>query len=47
MMVSSRQAAMRTHLKNNGEYLSRNYRREKVYTPLDTLLKDFSYKEGA
>lgn len=47
MMVSRRQAAMRIHLKNNGEYLSRNYRREKVYTPLDTLLKDFSYKEGA
>lgn len=44
-MVSRRQKAMRIHLKNNGEYLSRNYRREKVYTPLDTLLKDFSYKD--
>lgn len=44
MMVRRRQAAMREHLSKNGEYLSRNYRREKVYTPLDTLLKDFSYK---
>lgn len=44
-MVTRRQKAMRIHLKNNGEYLSRNYRREKVYTPLDTLLKDFSYKD--
>ncbi|MCF3942202.1 phage minor capsid protein [Oceanobacillus alkalisoli] len=45
-MVTRRQKAMRIHLKNNEEYLSRNYKREKVYTPLDTLLKDFSYKEG-
>lgn len=44
-MVTKRQKAMRIHLKNNGEYLSRNYRREKVYTPLDTLLKGFSYKD--
>jgi len=42
-MVSRRQKAMRDHLKNNGEYLSRNYRRERVYTPLDTLLEDFDY----
>src|SRR5690625_3567484 len=47
MMVSRRQKAMRKHLAENGEYLSRNYKREKVYTPLDTLLKDFSYEEGA
>jgi hypothetical protein len=40
-MVRKRQAAMREHLKNNGEYLGRDYTREKVYTPLDTLLKDF------
>lgn len=45
MMVRRRQAAMRLHLKENGQYLSRNYKREKVYTPLDTLLKDFSYKD--
>ena len=45
MMVGRRQKAMRNHLKNNGDYLSRNYRREKVYTPLDTLLKDFSYDD--
>lgn len=42
-MVSRRQKAMRSHLENNGEYLSRNYKREKVYTPLSTLLEDFSY----
>ncbi|MCT1904106.1 phage minor capsid protein [Oceanobacillus sojae] len=45
-MVSKRQKAMRDHLSNNGEYLSRNYKREKVYTPLDTLMKDFDYKAG-
>ncbi|WP_152658286.1 phage minor capsid protein [Oceanobacillus sp. CFH 90083] len=45
-MVSKRQKAMRDHLSKNGEYLSRNYRREKVYTPLDTLVKDFDYKAG-
>lgn len=46
MLISKRQKAMRNHLKGeNAEYLSRNYRREKVYTPLDTLLKDFDYSE--
>jgi hypothetical protein len=45
MMVRRRQAAMRKHLAENGEYLSRNYRREAVYTPLSSLLKDFSYKK--
>lgn len=45
MMIGRRQKAMRIHLKSNGEYLSRNYKREKVYTPLDTLLKDFSYDD--
>lgn len=44
MMVRRRQAAMRLHLRENGEYLSRNYRRERVYTPLETLLEDFDYK---
>lgn len=44
-MVSRRQKAMRNHLKDNGEYLSRNYKRERVYTPLETLLKDFDYKD--
>lgn len=43
MMVGRRQKAMREHLKSNGEYLSRNYKREKVYTPLSTLLEGFSY----
>lgn len=42
-MVRKRQAAMREHLENNGKYLRRNYKREKVYTPLETLLEDFSY----
>ncbi|MFA1820564.1 phage minor capsid protein [Virgibacillus oceani] len=44
-MVSRRQKAMRNHLKNNGDYLSRNYKRERVYTPLDTLLDGFSYDD--
>ncbi|WP_342505874.1 phage minor capsid protein [Sporosarcina sp. FSL K6-2383] len=43
MMVSRRQMAMRSHLAANPEYLRRNYKREKVYTPLKTLLGDFSY----
>lgn len=37
-MVAKRQKAMRLHLKENGDYLSRNYKREKVYTPLSTLM---------
>ena len=44
-MVGRRQKAMRNHLDKNGEYLSRNYKREKVYTPLETLMKDFNAKE--
>jgi hypothetical protein len=43
MMVRRRQAAMRKHLQEHEEYLSRNYKREKVYIPLETLLKDFLY----
>lgn len=43
MMVRRRQKAMRNHLELNGEYLTRQYEREKVYTPLNTLLKDFRY----
>lgn len=42
-MIRRRQKVMRDHLSENGEYLRRNYRRERVYTPLDTLLKDFTY----
>lgn len=44
-MIRKRQKAMRDLLDDpfNAQYLSRNYKREKVYTPLDTLLKDFSY----
>ncbi|WP_285864468.1 phage minor capsid protein [Lederbergia lenta] len=45
MMVSRRQGAMRKHLNENGKYLSRNYKREKVYTPLSTLLEGFSYDD--
>lgn len=45
-MVTKRQKAMREHLTGeNAQYLRRNYKRERVYTPLDTLLKDFSYKD--
>lgn len=43
MMVRRRQSAMRLHLDKNDEYLRRNYGREKVYTPLKTLLGEFSY----
>ncbi|AAU85084.1 minor head protein [Bacillus phage BCASJ1c] len=46
-MVRKRQEAMREHIDNNEKYLSRNYRREKVYTPLDTLLEDFTFDKGA
>lgn len=44
-MIRKRQKAMRDLLDDpfNAQYLSRNYKREKVYTPLDTLLKGFSY----
>lgn len=46
MLISKRQKAMRNHLTGeNAQHLSRNYRREKVYTPLNTLLKDFDYSE--
>ena len=38
------QAKMRELIASN-EYLSRNYPREKVYTPLNTLLKDFRYDD--
>lgn len=44
-MIRKRQKAMRDLLDDpfNAQYLSRNYKREKVYTPLETLLKEFSY----
>ncbi|GAK09619.1 phage minor capsid protein [Geomicrobium sp. JCM 19038] len=40
-MIRKRQKAMRDHLETNGEYLRRNYRRERVYTPLETLLNEY------
>lgn len=40
--VRANQKALRGLVASN-EYLSRDYQREKVYTPLDTLLKDFRY----
>lgn len=43
MMVRRKQKAMREHIERHSKYLSRNYAREKVYTPLDTMLKDFAY----
>lgn len=42
-MVSRRQKAMREHIAENSDYLSRNYKREKVYTPLSTLMKDMTF----
>src|SRR5699024_8533240 len=42
-MVSRRQKAMREHIDKNSKYLSRNYKREKVYTPLSTLMKDMTF----
>lgn len=47
MMVSRRQAAMRVHLEKNTKYLKRNYNRERVYTPLSTLMKDFKERGHA
>lgn len=44
-MVSKSQKDMRDHLKENGKHLRRNYKREKVYTPLNNLLLDFSYSD--
>lgn len=44
-MVRKRQGAIRNLIDENSDYLSRNYKREKVYTPLNTLLKDFSYDD--
>ncbi|MGX7126564.1 phage minor capsid protein [Enterococcus viikkiensis] len=40
--VRAMQAKQRELVASN-EYLSRNYAREKVYTPLNTLMKDFRY----
>lgn len=40
--IRANQKALRDLVSSN-EYLSRNYKREKVYTPLNTLLKDFRY----
>ena len=42
--VRATQGALR-ELVNSNEYLRRNYSREKVYTPLNTLLKDFRYDD--
>lgn len=41
--ITATQKAIR-QLVDSNEYLSRNYKREKVYTPLNILLKDFNYK---
>ena len=42
--IRATQGALR-QLVNSNEYLSRNYSREKVYTPINTLLKDFRYDD--
>lgn len=42
--IRATQSRLRTLVDSN-EYLSRNYAREKVYTPINTLLKDFHYDD--
>ena len=42
--IIATQRAIR-ELVDSNEYLSRNYAREKVYTPIDLLVKDFRYDE--
>lgn len=42
-MVSKRQAVMRELIEENSDYLVRQYEREKVYTPLDTLIKNLEF----
>lgn len=42
-MVSKRQAAMRKLIEENSDYLVRQYKREKVYTPLNTLIKNMEF----
>jgi hypothetical protein len=42
--ITATQKAIR-ELVDSNEYLARNYAREKVYTPLDTLLQDFRYNQ--
>ncbi len=42
--IRAAQSRLRTLVDSN-EYLSRNYVREKVYTPINTLLKDFHYDD--
>ena len=42
--VRANQAKLR-ELVDSNEYLGRNYVREKVYTPVNTLLKDFRYDD--
>lgn len=42
--IRATQSRLRTLVDSN-EYLSRNYAREKVYTPIGTLLKDFRYDQ--
>lgn len=42
--VRVNQARLR-ELVDSNEYLARNYAREKVYTPINTLLKDFRYDD--
>ncbi|MFD1902475.1 phage minor capsid protein [Enterococcus termitis] len=44
--ISTAQKAIRDLVKSN-DYLARNYARERVYTPLNTLLKDFKYENEA
>lgn len=42
-MISRRQKAMRELIEENSDFLTRQYEREKVYTPLDTLIKNMTF----
>ncbi|MGK0551058.1 phage minor capsid protein [Enterococcus faecalis] len=42
--ITATQKAIR-ELVDSNEYLARNYAREKVYTPMNTLLQDFRYNQ--
>lgn len=41
--IRANQKKLRELVASN-DYLARNYKREKVYTPLNTLLKDFRFE---
>lgn len=46
-LIRGRQSAIRDVVSENDDYLSRNYSREKVYTPLSSLMEDFKYNKAS